>query len=476
MINKNQPINNSISLVNIVIKNIFLTSFVASSLIVSSSFVSAMEADDRTTHSYAPKLPNFDQIVSGTYAVHLTQIYPENGLMIPGSLFSLRRASIDPKTKLASESKELLTLEQRLQLAKVTPKYRFTLHWSFSGIAEDHDFSVDGQTLNVARASHPFAILEPFEYLLPESYGGHDQAWMTVGPHKLSPKSILLAANSHKEQTTHFPGTVIYFDPETENLEQLLTQALKERKALVIKRDIPPSQYNVEVTLDNVQEMVSVDSPTLNRLFKPTDNIKEKTRKLTEKVNSSKDKKWIITRYNEDNVPLTVNESEHFNSPKEFYTSLRAQGYFWGKHEASLFGELEPDLKTLFFRTILFQAKNLFPEDMQDIQMIGFTPLAIKERLNENMLKFPIEYPKLAIKALNTGDFLNNKTKLSKPIQTAFKLWLKGLGIWIEYVCKKDDLESSQFLSKESDPSLHLNRVVATVNQHSTQPMIDLYK
>lgn len=458
-------------------KSILLTSLVVSSLIVSSSFVSAMESEDQPTHSYASKLPNFDQIVKGTYGVHLTQIYPENGLMIPGSLLSLRGAAIDPETKLASEFKELLTLEQRLQLAKVTPKYRFTLHWALSGLAEDHDFSTENkEVLSLHRTSYPFAILEPFEYLLPESYGGHDQDWMTVGPHKLSPKSILLAANSHQEQATHFPGQVILFDPETENLEKLVTQILQGHSAFVIKRDIPPSQYNVDVTLDNIKEMVRVDSPTLNRFFKPTDNIKAKTRKLTEKVKSSKDKKWLITRYNEDNIPLTVNGDQHFKSPKEFYTALRTQGYFWGKHEYSLFGEFEPNLKTLFLRTLIFQAKGLFPEILEAVGMPGFTDSAIKECLNENMLGSPIEYPKLTIKALNTETFFKTKTRFSEKTQKAFKLWLKELSIWIAYVCEKDNMESPHFLGAMPDPSTHLKRVVATVNQHSTEPILDLYK
>lgn len=429
--------------------------------------------------------PEFEELVRGTYAIHLTRVFPKDGLMIPGSLFSVSAKKIPPSPseeinekealnkekdsiEASSETQRLLTLEQRLELAKIVPKHRFTLHWALSGVAEDHTFSTDdGEILNVDRLSCPFAILEPLEYLLPESYGGHDQDWITVGPHKLSSNAILLASISQDQDLSSFPGKVTRFDPTTQNLEEIVTQTLQGLNGFILKRDIPVKDYDVDVTLENVKEMADVDSPTLATFFEPAESQKQRVAKLMRKVQEAPGQKWRITRYNEDNVPVTVyrhtpDSKMHFKSPQEFYTSLRERGYFWGKHQFTPFAKFESFLKGLFSRVIAFQASQLI-SDMGSVEMPGFK----------------VSGSDPSVYALNSiADFkaFILGTKLGPTSQEAFNLWLKELGIWIKYVCQKDNMQSLDFLTSiEQNHKVYLKRVVDTVDLHSVKPMMKLY-
>ncbi|MBI2707641.1 MAG: hypothetical protein HYX35_04950 [Proteobacteria bacterium] len=460
-------------MIKFLVKNTFLIALVASSCVGLSSFLCAMDAaDDANLEKRHSTPPRFEDLVRNTYGVHLTHVCPQNGLMIPGSLFSLKKTpqkheehsgeKTRKKEDASSSSSELLSLEERLQLAKVTPKYRFTLHWSLSGVAEDHDFSTEtGEVFKLDRASYPFAILEPLKYLLPESYGGHDQDWITVGPHKLSSDSVLLVEVSHVKDAASFPGKIVLFNSAAQSLETSVIETLQKLNSFVLKRDIPISDYDVDITLENVEKMVDLDSPTLASFFKPTENKAQRIHKLKRRVKEERGQKWRITRYNEDNIPLTVNGDMCFNSPKEFYTSLVESGYFWGKHQFTYFAKFEGFLKAFFQRTIIFQAKQLFPEIMEGALMTGF------KSSND-----PIAYINGSIKDFRL--FIKG-TKLSETTQDAFNLWLTELGIWIKHVCEKDSWESPKFLENVLDPSEYLKRVVATVDKYSTQPMMSLY-
>ncbi len=467
-------------MIKFLMKELFLIAVVVSSCVGPSSFLLAMEENtprEKRSIGKSSAQPTLQELVTKTYAVHLAPVYPQNGLMIPGSLFSLKKTpqkdearcgekaeeKKDASSKITPNSPELLSLEERLQLAKVTPKYRFTLHWALSGVAEDHDFfNEEGETHNVNRASRPFAILEPLQHLLPESYGGHDQDWITVGPHKLSSDSILLTAASNKKDFCDFPGKVIFFDSTTQSLEETVVRTLKERKSFGLKRDIPVSDYDVDITLENVEKMVDVDSPTLASFFNPTENRKQRISKLKEKIMKEKNQKFTITRYNENNIPLTVDGDKHFNSPKEFYASLIKEGYFWGKHANTYFAKFEDFLKHFFRRTIIFQAKQLFPKIMEGVVMTGL----------ESSVD-PIAYVNGTIKDFKP--FIKG-TKLSEKSQDVFNFWLLELGIWSKHVCEKDDRKSLEFLGSVADPASHLKRVVDTVDTYSTQPMMKLYE
>lgn len=248
-----------------------------------------------------------------------------------------------------------LTLEQSLEVTKVTPNIRFTLHWALSGLVEDHDYEHDGYTFHMIRKYHPYAILEPLKYLLPESYGGYDQDWMTIGPHRLSKDSILLVATSHQEKVNRreFPGTIEGFDPEKENLAGAVDRILTKKGAYVLKRTIPVKDYLVKITDAN-----------LNKISKnPLKGIsKHDWRQMLQKAKQGNNLMFIR---DENNIPIKVNGAL-YNSSFEFYKSLRDQGYFWGKHQDTLFRQFEKNIAPFLMRIKSFQVRRLFPDTPGD--------------------------------------------------------------------------------------------------------------
>lgn len=111
--------------------------------------------------------PSYEELVKKTYGVHATHVYPKKAIITPGSLCIV---------KTHNDNSPELSREEVLKLMEVTPKRRFTLHWSLGGVAESHDFEAEnGEIRKHDFTSCPYAIMEPFENLLPESYGGQDQ-------------------------------------------------------------------------------------------------------------------------------------------------------------------------------------------------------------------------------------------------------------------------------------------------------------
>lgn len=350
-------------------------------------------------------------------------------------------------------------------MTKVTPNIRFTLHWALSGLVEDHDYEHGGYTFHMIRKYHPYAILEPLKYLLPESYGGYDQDWMTIGPHRLSKDSILLVATSHQEKVNRreFPGTIEGFDPEKENLAGAVDRILTKKGAYVLKRTIPVKDYLVKITDAN-----------LNKISKnPLKGIsKHDCRQMLQKAKQGNNLMFIR---DENNIPIKVNGAL-YNSSFEFYKSLRDQGYFWGKYQDTLFRQFEKNIAPFLMRIKSFQVRRLFPDTPGDDMPLFGTNSRDMSDSGRDIAALMID----ELKMLN--NFANNEILgcpniiQSENSRKALKLWILGLHLWVKNVVEPDNFGSPVFLPSIEDKEECLKNVINRLNQLSTTPMLKLFQ
>lgn len=309
--------------------------------------------------------PIYEEIINNTYAVHATHIYPDNGIMMSGSVGRVLTLS-------KSESSEL-TREQVLKLNTVTPHRRFTLHWALGGIAQDHFFEDEnGNVREHIFSDCPLAILEPLVNLVSKSYGGHDQDWMILGGHRISKDAILISNKNYGKIESikeNFLEQLVLFNPEEQTLEQAVKEQLQKKKAYILERTIPVKQETISITKNNVNEMANLE-PLCQwfgqdfLLLSPT----ERANILLLQLNEEQRESIEIDLYNQNNIPLLVNNKK-YSSPKMFFTTLREKGYFWGKHDNTLFASLEKSLNPFFIRPFIFQAKQLYPALFENMQI-----------------------------------------------------------------------------------------------------------
>jgi hypothetical protein len=171
------------------------------------------------------KPPPVEEMRKKLMMVHITDVLPEDGTMVPGAIYF--------KTKEYS-------LKEDFQLSKDLPRTRMTLHWCAGGAVEDHNSGGNKRMWSKKR----YAIIEPFRNLENEFVDGYVEDFFIAGPHKLSDDAIILVPQTEsKEILKQYPKLkkhFIAYSSEKMNSAQAANSYIKNKGFWSIK--VPQNQ------------------------------------------------------------------------------------------------------------------------------------------------------------------------------------------------------------------------------------------
>jgi hypothetical protein len=165
--------------------------------------------------------------------VHITDVLPEEGIMVPGKLKYLG----EPDSS---------KIQETVELSKQFPRVSFTLHWSGGAAVKDHEKNNLGQYNTWS--TRKYAIIEPYKNVEEELLDGYMEDFFTGGPHKLSDEAIILVPQSEsKEILKQYPKLkkhFITYSPEKTNVAQAANFYIKKNGFWFI--DVPQQQIIIK--------------------------------------------------------------------------------------------------------------------------------------------------------------------------------------------------------------------------------------
>lgn len=106
-----------------------------------------------------------------------------------------------------------------------------------------------------------------------------------------------------------------------------------------MKRKISVKEEKIRITQANIKEMAAF--PLLCDWFgKEFSNLPQEQREIILQQSLKGKQSQEVHLYNENNIPLRVSDKT-YSSVNVFFTALRNKGYFWGKHDDTLFVKIK---------------------------------------------------------------------------------------------------------------------------------------
>jgi len=138
------------------------------------------------------------------YFVHLTDILPPSGTMIPGSI-------------IVPNSTDKITLKKHQDFLEYVPNRRMTIHWFANELLLPHESNI---------SNGKYLIIERAKFIRPQLYGGYAEDYFTIGLYRLSSEAIIFVPeeeiNGAKAELYGFKGTIIGY-PKSKSLDLLAT-------------------------------------------------------------------------------------------------------------------------------------------------------------------------------------------------------------------------------------------------------------
>lgn len=403
---------------------------------------------------------------SNLVAVHITNILPQDNLMIPG--LGGTKAHHPLTGEVLLEGKENLKLQATL------PWRRMTLHWSLGGPVE----GFDPTDRRVDYTDRSYAILEPLQHLLPESLGGMIDDWHTFGPHRLSKDTVILVPESEKSKV--HGGKVVTYDPSKTTLHAAMKNYFDAQHLPWIERDFATApylclaSYNYVALLDKIAALddKAPKSTAIRDVYakiqkEGLENVKAFYQKASqEKSHSYEDPERVLTQ----NLLIKGEQTNVADVMRDI-----CKGY-----PKITFG-----FTNLFCVTRLKEQLGLVFNHMINFRSIERSPATEKNRKTAWYASLMAEDQSDLVKDENDLAELNNlldnvMDEVPVACQKTGELWIKGLKIWVGYVAKhrlKLLKEGNPFYGQSAEKiGTHLNNVLATVEKHSTKPLMALYR
>lgn len=397
-------------------------------------------------------------------AVHLTDVLPEDGLMIPGvASFKIADKNNTP----------LLSSQDSLEVMSNTPLTRPTLHWCLGGPVKKTYHEGVIQEWSGRR----YAIIEPFGCVLPESLGGSIQDWATFGPHQLSRKVVIIAPKA--DQNKKFPGRVIFYDDAQMNVREAVTRHLIKENLPQLEMDFATKTHHlmdrseVFCFLQRVHALSATEpkSALIDCFYKASHetSVEQVHKDLFEKVVLDQQTPNFFSDDFESQLLIVGDQKvklcEYFKN-----VFLRYPGLKWMKADDFPTAEFELLARKLFMPLVQFQYYIRMPQEKQDLKNLLYLEFVKEESAAS-----------LESKIKDVKDELAKiEAALPASIKKAADLWLKGIRIWLKYLsnhrvaCLK---KGKPFYSQPSNGvQKHINNVIATVNKHSIAPMMALFR
>lgn len=397
-------------------------------------------------------------------AVHLTDIVPENGLMIPGA----GSFKITDKNKIP-----LLSPEASLDVMKNTPLTRPTLHWCLGGPVNKtyHEGALQDWS------DRDYAIIEPFECILPESLGGSIQDWATFGPHRLSRDVVIIAPLADQDKS--FPGRVIFYDDGQMNIREAVTDYLTKKGLPQLEMDFATQTHHLmdrsEVFdfLKRVNDLSGTEpkSELIDCFYNACaeKGINQVYKDLIEKVVLDQQTPNFFSDDFESQLVSVgdekVNLGAYFQDVFLSYPGLK-----WMQADDFPTAEFELLARKLFLPLVEFQYYVRMPQGKENLKELLYLKFTHEESAASLESKIKVAREEL----------VKIRAALPVSVKKISGLWLKSINIWLSYLsdyrvtCLK---KGRPFYRQNTDEITgRINQILATVRKNCTEPMMALYK
>jgi hypothetical protein len=351
-----------------------------------------------------------DEMRKKLMMVHITNVIPLDGIMVPGAIhFKPNESSI----------------EENLKYSKNLPRTRVTLHWCAGGAVEDHETKGNPTVWSKLK----YAIIEPFKNVEEELLGGYMEDFFTDGTHKLSDDAIILVpqneGNKIVKQYPTLKKHFIAYNPEKTNVAKAANFYIKNKGFWSI--NVPQNQIE-ETTL----EIKNIDELTKYSAYLNKENL---SKFLLDLMQNKTVKVPVKSLVKPKKMEIKV-DGYKFEAGTFFKNLIEERKLEFSLYSQSLLGEFEDLLRNSLFSPLFFKYYGNPSHYQMDIDKEKNKYFLLNYQLNDFIKKYKIHIENIQ----KIYDKSCNKTYVEN--------FLKEVDLWVKVIME------SEYKSLESKKSL----------------------
>jgi hypothetical protein len=262
-------------------------------------------------------IPTAQELNENIYFVHLTDILPPNGTMIPGNI--------------VPDDKGPVSLRRHQNFLKHVPSFRMSLHWYVNDLVTPHEAN---------ESIGKYVIIERAKFLRPQLYGGYAEDFFCIGPYSLSAKAVIFVPEDEikqaKEELNGFKGKIISYQ-KSQSLKNLVEEWISQNTTWKI--NIPENQ---KITRERNTEGFLLAMAREHQQGRAPLLLGKVGRVVALAMQA---RKGGATKFNfeddctPDELAMYCNNQKY--PAKDFFQAWYREGMHYIAHEESIFGEFE---------------------------------------------------------------------------------------------------------------------------------------
>jgi hypothetical protein len=262
-------------------------------------------------------IPTAQELNENIYFVHLTEILPPNGTMIPGNV--------------VLDDSGQVSLQKHQDFLKHVPNLRMSIHWFTNDLVTPHEnYKFTGK----------YVIIERAKFLRPQLYGGYAEDFFCIGPYRLSAEAVIFVPEDEiaqaKIELDGFKGKIISYS-KSQSLKMLVKEWVNQNSTWQIT--IPENQTIIRTASTEVALSKFASLSQQMRLS----ILDEKAKRLFQLAKEAKKDGAAKFKFEDDclakELVLHCNNKQYL--VEDFFRAWYAERVYYGEHRQSIFGEFE---------------------------------------------------------------------------------------------------------------------------------------